>query len=395
MTHCGTGTARLLASSFAGLVWLSACSAPLVDAPTDASSEPDAGAQVDAAADAGSASDAGRLRDAGTRPDATHDSGVAGRDGGPHDDGGMDGSTESSDAGADDGTDSSAAMPDAGLDSGAVDAGPPRPVGDPVDITGSRCALDSAGQFWCWGRWEPVEDVRRLGTGFDSAAGSCAMRGDELWCAEFSTLTMIQVTYGTDTLHVERIAEYSDLALGCGVRRVGEGYRSFCWTNGGHPVFGSVTEIGSSNRLAAVVAPGEPRTYIAGRGWRLTAAPPGTPEAYDINPPAPCEVVQTPSPRVVCSGYGNGFGFSRPPGEFRLGFGLGCSYADGVRCSTASTVFNIAAPDYADHAITYPIGTPVGDHPVSRITQVRGVCIAGDGIRCYTLSATLAYTVNW
>lgn len=346
--------------------------------------------ELDGGAGDGASPDAGPA-DSGTRTDSGPDAGPT--------DGGTDSGSVPDAASGDAGPDGSVPMPDASpVDAGApVDAGPPRPVGDPVDVTGSRCALDEAGQFWCWGRWTPVEDVRLLGSGFDSAAGSCALRGAEVWCAEFSTLTMILVTDGSDTLRVERLAEYSDLALGCGVRRAGAWYRAVCWTNGGHPVFGSVTESGGGDPgiQVAVVAPGEPRTYIAGRGWPLTAVSTGTPEAYDINPDTICTSSGT---RVDCSGYGRARGLQRPAGDhYVLGFSLSCANSSGVtRCSNgSSTLFDITTPSFTDQAVTWPVGAVDPTRPV----QARGLCIGGDGIRCYTgfgtLSATLAYAVDW
>lgn len=335
-------------------------------------------AEVDGGAGDSSAPDAGPA-DGGTRPDS-------GRDAGPAD-GGTDSGAAPDAASGDAGTDSSTPVPDAG----AVDAGPPRPVGDAVDVTGSRCALDEAGQFWCWGRWTPVEDVRLLGTGFDSAAGSCALRGHEVWCAEFSTLTMIPVVDGSDTLRVERLAEYSDLALGCGVRRVGAWYRAVCWDDGG-----GVTEIsgdGEAGIQPAVIAPGESRAWAMGR-YPLTAVSTGTPEAYDINPDTICTSSGT---RVDCSGYGRARGLLRPAGDhYSLGFSLSCANTAGnTRCSNGSTAFDIATPSFTDQAVTWPIGSVDPARPV----RARGLCIGGSGIRCYTgfstLSATLAYTVNW
>lgn len=326
--------------------------------------------------------------DAGAGDSSTYDAGTP--DGGPDRDAGRDAGTPDAGSGADAsldaGTDSSAPV-----DAAPVDAGPPRPVGDAVDVTGSRCALDEAGQFWCWGRWAPVEDVRLLGTGFDSAAGSCALRGREVWCAEFTTLTMIPVIDGSDTLEVERLSEYSDLDVGCGVRRDGAVYSAVCWSSGGSV---EVLAGGDPGTQVAVIAPGESRTWAESMGYPLVSVSTGTPEAYDINPDTICT---SSGARVDCSGYGRGRGLLRPTGDhYTLGFSLSCANTAGnTRCSNGGTTFDIATPDFTDQAVTWPVGSV---HP-TRPVLARGLCIGGSGIRCYTgfsaLSATLAYTVNW
>jgi hypothetical protein len=142
-------------------------------------------------------------------PDAAD--GDAGSDSGV--DAGIDGA---SDAGMDGGT-------DGGVDSG-VDAGPPgppeTPVGAAVDITEANCAVDDAGHFWCWGRygWEAEADAlllpRWFGSGFVSAAGTCALRADgSTWCANaerpVSGAVPAGVMYEAPGLVLDRLAKGS------------------------------------------------------------------------------------------------------------------------------------------------------------------------------------------
>lgn len=331
----------------------------------------DANAQDDAATpDSGdrdsSTPDAG-VPDAGDRDSSTPD---AGTDAGTTADAGA---PDSGTPGADAGTDSSVPM---------IDAGPPRPVGGAIDVTGSRCAIDTAGSMWCWGRWAPVEDIRLLGTGFDSASGSCALRGREVWCAEFTTETMIPVIDGSATLEVDSIAEYSDLERGCGMRLTPEGWgEAVCWTDGG----GVAREGGTGAELVAVSAT-SPREVMATSGYI----------AIDLNPPATCRVGAVGG--ATCArDTGGTYGIARPAGDHLvIGFAMLCAHSAGATtCATGSSPVTIADVGgvFHDQAVAWPIG-PLGA-PGTMPFEARGICISGSGVRCYDSSGTLAYTVNW
>lgn len=333
----------------------------------DAAEEADAGDRDSSTPDAGTP-------DSGTRPDAGRDSGT--------DSGMPDAGTPDSSTPGDAGTDSS--VPDAGTDA-AVDAGPPRPVGAAVDVSGSRCALDSAGSVWCWGRWTPEEDVRLMGTGFDSVSGSCALRGSEVWCAEFTTETMVPVIEGSATLEVDTISEYSDLARGCGHRLTPEGWgEAVCWTDGG-----SVAREGGTGATLVAVSATSPREVSAiGGSW----------EAYDVNPPSTCRSDGT---RASCvRDTGGSYDAARPTGDhYTLGFGMSCAHNAGMTtCSTAiagSSTTYVDDGTFHDQSVSWPIGTWSTVGGVPRYHEARGICISGNTLRCYDGSGTLAYTVNW
>jgi hypothetical protein len=253
-------------------------------------------------------------------------------------------------------------------------------VGAAVDVSGSRCALDTTGQVWCWGRWAPVEDVRLIGTGFDSLSGSCALRGREVWCAEFTTETMIPVIEGSATLEVDSLAEYSDLGRGCGLRITPEGWgEAVCWTDGG-----TVLREGGTGATLVAVSATTPREVMAASG---------TDEAYDVNPPATC---RSNGARVSCArDSGGAYDIARPAGDhYTLGLGLSCAHGAGsTTCSThiSTPPWSIADDGaFHDQAVTWPVG-PIGVMPF----EARGVCISGSTLRCYTGAGTLAYTVNW
>ncbi|MCZ7679785.1 MAG: hypothetical protein M5U28_13890 [Sandaracinaceae bacterium] len=305
----------------ANVLLLASCGAP-TGAPQDAT-RPDGSAGATDAALTEAGTDGGSPLDAATPRDAAgaHDAGTvrdAGFDAAPLEDAAVDSSVPL-DADMDPVTDASA---DAGPTDAGTDAGPPSaPVGAAVDVTGSRCALDSVGNFWCWGRWTPVEDVRLLGAGFTSAAGSCALRGREVWCAEFTTLTMLAVIDGSSVLEVNSIAEYSDLHRGCGWRPGASGWgEAVCWQSrfGGWDV---AREGGTGSQLVAVRAT-EPR---------MVAAIAGPYEAYDINPPAypsPTEGCRSNGVYVDCGSLGYGPG--HPAGDhFILGFAMACAHNAG------------------------------------------------------------------
>jgi hypothetical protein len=199
-------------------VFLVACGSARPVPGIDAQSMQDAGvADTGIFGDAGSddAGSDGGFGDGGT--DAGPDSGVDGTDAGMDgSDAGADVGIEPSDAGMDGGT-------DGGVDSG-VDAGPPgppeTPVGAAVDITEANCAVDDAGHFWCWGRygWEAEADAllrpRWFGSGFVSAAGTCALRADgSTWCANaerpVSGAVPSGVMYEAPGLVLDRLAKGS------------------------------------------------------------------------------------------------------------------------------------------------------------------------------------------
>lgn len=244
-----------------------------------------------------------------------------------------------------------------------TDAGPRRPLGRAVDITGNDCGLDEAGAFWCWGTGSTV----LFGDGFDQAQGSCAMRGDEVWCADTLTTTMQPVLNAMRTpLHMDSIAEYSDRAFGCGVHMVGGFGEVLCWTNN----IVTIREGGGVNAVA-VMAP-------AVRDW-ATSRRPALPlyfatanvEMFDANPPGLCRT-ELVTHRTTCTPYGSGpayLGFAM--GDARLGFSKLCSYAAGnVSCGGT---FSFPAPGMIDYAI---FGTGAG-------AVQWGVCISGDELRCY------------
>jgi hypothetical protein len=242
-----------------------------------------------------------------------------------------------------------------------------------VDVSGSRCALDSAGSVWCWGRWTPEEDVHLMGAGFDSVSGSCALRGSEVWCAEFTAETMVPVIEGSATLEVNTISEYSDLARGCGHRLTPEGWgEAVCWTDGGSVL----REGGTGVDLVAVSAtlPREVSTIA------------GSYEAYDVNPPSTCRSNGT---RASCiRDTGGSYDAVRPAGDhYVLGFGMSCAHNAGMTtCSTAIAGTPTTYTDdgaFHDQAVSWPIA---GD---------RGLCVSGSTLRCYTAAGSLAYTVAW
>lgn len=331
----------------------------------DAAEEADAGDRDSSTPDAGTP-------DSGTRPDAGRDSGT--------DSGMPDAGTPDSSTPGDAGTDSS--VPDAGTDA-AVDAGPPRPVGAAVDVSGSRCALDSAGSVWCWGRWTPVEDVRLMGAGFDSVSGSCALRGSEVWCAEFTTETMVPVIEGSATLEVDTISEYSDLARGCGHRLTPEGWgEAVCWADGGS----AAREGGTGATLVAVSATSPREVSAIGGTW----------EAYDVNPPSTCRSDGT---LVSCvRDTGGRHWLLRPTGDhYTLGFGMSCAHNAGMTtCNAGGSSWSITDDGtFHDQSVSWPIGTWSTVGGVPRYHEARGICISGNTLRCYDGRGTLAYTVNW
>jgi hypothetical protein len=332
--------------------------------PTD-TEIPDAATQAD--------TDSG-VPDAGT-PDSGTDSGTPVPDAGtdaptPPVDGGMspDAPAPPSDA---------PVTPDAPAD---APAGPPSaPVGDAADITGSRCALDEDGNFWCWGRWAPVSAVRLIGQDFDQAWGSCALRGDTVWCADFTTTTMIPVV---DTGSLTTLAEYSSLEWGCGIDTAGF---SVCWTDGGSI---ERSALGGSTGVSIVVA--ELRDWV--RAYSPNMSVPHSNAAYDLNPDARCWSGTT---RIECSRYtGGSRGLPLLTGESMiLGFAMTCAHSDGiVECFTATTSsIEYEAPGFVDHAITYP----VGDTDPTRPWWNRGICISANTVQCYDRDGALAYTVSW
>jgi len=299
----------------------------------------------------------------------------------PQEDAGTDAGDPGADAGLPpDAADAGSSVGDVGADGGRdaqADAGPPRPEGEAVDVTGSRCALDRAGTMWCWGRWAPVQDVRRLGTGFASASGSCALRGHEVWCAEFHTPSMVAVIDGSSTLILDSIAEYSDLDRGCGLSAAGE---MVCWTDGG-----SVTRWGAGLTQPIAVSATFPRETGAGAVGD---------EAYDLNPPATCH---SDGHRASCvHDTGGAFGLERPVGDhYILGFSMSCSHnSSGTYCGDATvgpSPGDVVIPDdgaFHDHAVAWPIGSATD-------WTARGLCISGSTLRCYSSTGVLAYTVNW
>lgn len=254
----------------------------------------------------------------------------------------------------------------------AVDTGPRRPLGRAVDVTGNDCGLDEAGAFWCWGTGTTV----LFGDGFDQAQGSCAMRGDEVWCADIATATMQPIMDGSP-LHMDSIAEYSDRAFGCGVHRVGGFGEVLCWTNG----VVTIREGGGVNAVA-VMAP-------AVRPWASSRRPAlpfhfatANVEMFDANPPSLCRT-ELVTHRTTCTPYGSGpsyLGFAAA--EARLGFTKLCSYVAGnVSCGGT---FSFPAPGMIDYAI---FGTGAG-------AVQWGVCISGDELRCYNSDGS-PRAVSW
>lgn len=313
-------------------------------------------------ADTGVLGDAGMENDAQTQEDAWRQE----ADAGPGDSGADAGSPA-------DAADAGPSPRDTGSDAGQTDAGPPRPSGPAVDVTGSRCALDAAGTLWCWGRWTPVEAVRQLGTGFTAAAGSCALHGHEVWCAEFATPSMVPVIDGSATLLLNSIAEYSDLDRGCGLSAARE---MICWTSGG-----SITRWGSGLTQPVAVSATSPRETGLGM--------PGD-EAYDLNPPATC---RSDGSRASCThDTGGAFGLERPAGDhYILGFSMSCAHsAAGTYCGDATT-----GPSPGDTVI--PDDGAFHDHAVvwSGTGTSHGLCISGGTLRCYSAAGVLAYTVAW
>lgn len=358
------------------LMSLASCGAPDVAA-IDGAIEPDARSDAGAITDAPDAhapSDAGAL-EAGL--DAAHGDAETATDASAELDAG--GVVDASDV-----VDATAFVADVGADAGPADAGPPRPVGAAVDVSGSRCALDSAGSVWCWGRWTPEEDVHLMGAGFDSVSGSCALRGSEVWCAEFTAETMVPVIEGSATLEVNTISEYSDLARGCGHRLTPEGWgEAVCWTDGG-----SVAREGGTGTTLVAVSATLPREVSAIAGAY---------EAYDVNPPSTC---RSNGARASCiRDTGGSYDASRPAGDhYVLGFGMSCAHNAETTCSTA-----IAGPPttytddgaFHDQAVSWPIGTWSTVGGVPRYYEARGLCISGNALRCYDDAGVLAYSVDW
>jgi hypothetical protein len=249
-------------------------------------------------------------------------------------------------------------------DAAAADSGPRRPRGRPVDITGNACGLDEDGAFWCWETGITVW----FGDGFDSASGSCALRGSEVWCADTSTTTMRAVTDGAP-LRLDSIAEYSDRAFGCGVGAAGV----LCWTNGVVTV-----RDGSGANSVGVMAPGA-------RDWAL-ARRPALPlyfstvntQLFDINPTGVCRT-DLGSPRTNCTRYGGSgatyLGLAAP--NSILGFGQLCTPSSSeVGCFGG---FTFSAPGLIDSAI---FGSVVGGR------STWGVCVSGTDLRCYDSDGT-------
>lgn len=333
----------------------------------DAAPAPDTMPAADAGVphDAGTTPDTGTVPDAGNQPDAGSDSGIR------------------PDASAPDGADSGTEpTPDSGVDAG-VDAD--HPVGSPTQLTGSRCALDSLGDFWCWDRWEPSTMVRRLGGPFDTAAGTCAMRRDTVWCADFETISMIQITEGGRPIHLLEIAEWSDFQQGCGTRHSAIGNEAVCWENGGRRTWQEV----DSDTYVGVALSAE------GAADERIVMPYLEPFLYvDVNPPAACYAQASV---VDChSYYHTDTRNIAPAGDYySLGFSMGCSYTDHeVRCQTTRSsvpwVFS-AEGTPTDVAVTWPIGDYTTDTWIAR-----GVCVASTaGIACHGVHNTVNYTVDW
>lgn len=303
------------------------------------------------------------------------------------------------DAGSDVGSDAYVAI-DAGSDAGVeqldawvatpdahvvdvpavVDAGPRRPLGRAVDVTGNDCGLDEAGAFWCWGSGSTV----LFGDGFDQAQGSCAMRGNEVWCADPATTTMRPVMDGT-ALHMDSIAEYSDRAFGCGVHTVGGFGEVLCWTD--NTV--TIREGGGVNAVA-VMAPGV-------RAWALSRRPAlplyfatANVEMFDANPTGICRT-ELVTHRTTCVPYASGPTFlSRADGVSAvLGFSTRCVFNAGTVTCTNGGTMTFPAAGFEDHAI-FGSMTVIG----STITRTWGVCISGDDLRCYSGDGSYR-TIDW
>lgn len=344
-----------------------------------------------------------------TTPDAgdTGDAGTAdsGADSGPADAGSDAARADAGrDAGADAGTtDAGTDLGDAamGTDAGAADAGtdasaPARPVGAAMDVTGGLCALDSVGSFWCWGRGATPDAVQYLGTGYVDAAGTCARHSDgSVDCADFSAMTMMPIAYGLVGLTVDSIVEYSDFAMGCGVRArsdVGAGWQqAYCWTAGGTVLHLVSTDLTQAMAVSAT----SPRRALSAD---LTPSAGDEPDGFDINGThcmSQHRISDGRAMRTLCGGSS----MPRATGDHHiLGFQHDCAHGSAqTTCETGGTTpLTLAITGtFHDHAIGY-----TGAGSAGLVDGEAVYCVSDDALRCYTRDAagttfTASYTVAW
>ena len=342
------------------------------DATQDAS--PDGGG-TDAGTDADSP-DAGQDAD---RPDAGRDSGTA--------------PDASSDDAGDAAVGTDAATTDGGTDASASSA----PTGAAVDLTGDLCALDEVGSFWCWGRWA-VGEVRYLGTGYVDAAGTCARHSDgSVDCADFTTMTMLPVSYGLVGLTVDRVVEYSTYELGCGVRArpdLGTGWQqAFCWTDGT-----SALHLSTDITQAVGVSAESPRQALPAETCGVTPSAGDAPDAIDINGTHCMSQYRISDGRAMRTLCGSS-SMPRATGDHHiLGFHHDCAHGGTqTTCQTGgSTPLTLdLVGTFHDHAIAY-----TGTGTAGLVDGEAVYCVSDDAVRCYTRDAagtawTASYTVVW
>jgi hypothetical protein len=374
-------------------------------APEDAEVMTDAGAAVDAAPsdggtyappdagqrDSGPGTDASLVPDAG----APLDAGAVRPDSGP----------PATDAGTDAGTtDAGSPVPDAGPP--PPPPPPSAPVGVAVDITSLNCALDEAGNLWCWERWDtglPVglgnSSVRYLGGPFVDAAGACAQRADRtVWCADFGALTMVEIMRGDAILRVDTIAEHSDLAFGCGLA----GGEALCWTNGG-----SVTRLDVRQSHNGALTD-EPATAVwVALPWRTRSAA-ALSAPYDGYRDT-C-YSRTDSALTSCYGFQGPYTLPRTTHSQRiLGNAWECGFGEGrIHCTGAfgtSTQPRTISTPLISNFRTYGVGHVRSRRDYRAIdkgfcySQMGGINADQPFLACWSVYsdgyAQRSYTVNW
>lgn len=301
--------------------------------------------------------------------------------------------------------------PDAGVIDAGVDAGTPppaAPVGGAVDVSDggcltdrvrgapytscATCALDSAGHFWCWGRWGSAaagETVRYFGSGFVGVGGTCAVRADgTVACAEIVAGTIADVP----GLVLDRIAEgsgyYDDTSFGrgrhvCGFRGTSvHCFHEYSGAGGTPPMAGTITSPSCGGASCIDYA-------VSGPADGGVAAPYDGFDAIGI-----CRS-QVGMPTQCRFGLSGAYSLSRAPGtNHDVGRALDCAIDAGrLGCYSQTDSFRSHdLPGFVDYAITW-----VSAH------DAPGVCAAyvdpsrGDHIRCFTDNGTLVRfaDVNW